>query len=353
MTDFDEILDALAAERDERDGLRELAQTETQRADREHQRAENAETVAEAARAEASRLSLELTSRDALIGQLRQRIADLEAHVPVDPPVDPPTPARKTLFGSCPAYPGGESLAAARTVTAKWGEGAAVRQFKGNFSAPNQVGSITHTSYKPSVTDLLAGRLDSAITTAVNGARPGDVVEVWHEPDKKVTDGVDTYERLVAAKNYFFDKVKALRSDVLVCNTVTGWLFEPTRTGVDWRRWGAVKADIIGIDCDGIHPTKLPYTNYEGETTRARAFVEEFAHQGYRFYAVPEYGSSRISTDTDGAERAKAYRAQGERWKADPLCLFVALYEYDPSTAYTYRLTTQAELDAWRSLTEG
>lgn len=318
-------------------------------------RTRDAEAVASAQSARAATAEAEVVQKDATITDLSAEITDLTARLAAceaGPDPEPePEPVKVTLFGSCPVYPGGESVNAARTVTTKWGDNAAVRQFKGDFSAPNQVGSITHTSYKPNIDDLLAGRLDAEIATVVNGARDGDVLEVWHEADKKVTDGVDTYARLVAAKNYFYDKVKAINPEVLVANTVTGWLFEPTRNPApDWRRWGAVKADIIGVDCDGIHPTKLPYTDYTGETERARAFIQEFAANGYRFYAVPEYGSNRIPGDTDGVDRAKAYTRHGEMWAADPLCLFVTAYEYDPSSSYTYRLTTPAEIAAWKSL---
>lgn len=340
VAQFDDLVATMVAEQAERDGLRASVEAETQRADREHAAAEAADQARRAAEAT-------LADRDALIVQLRARIAELEAGD------DPDPEPRRTLFGSCPAYPGGESLTAARTVTNKWGAGAAVRQFKGNLSAPNQVGSITHTSYKPAITDLLAGRLDSAIGTVVAGCRAGDVLEVWHEADKKVTDGVDTYERLVAAKNYFYVKAKALRPDVLIANTLTGWLMEPTRSPQpDWRRWGAVKADVVGIDCDGVHPTRLPYTDYQGESARARAFVDEFAGNGYRWYAVPEYGCGRMAIDPDGIERAKAYRAQADRWAADPLCLFVTLYEYD-GFGQPYALTTPAELAAWGPLIGG
>src|SRR5690606_32727525 len=146
------------------------------------------------------------------------------------------------------------------------------------------------------------------IREVVRATPDGHVLEIWHESDKKVNDGLYSFQDIVAAKNRFYDVVKQENPKVLVANTVTGWLTDPKSKG-DVDRWGQVKADIFGIDCDGVRPTKLPYTNYEDETARALKFIEDFDDMGYKWFAVPEYGCPRIiADDPDGVERAKYHQ---------------------------------------------
>lgn len=268
----------------------------------------------------------------------RTRIAELEAQT---------EPKQRTLFGACPEKPGGESLAAALRVVEKWGDGAAVRQFKGALTPPSADSrfGLVHTSYKPQIADVIAGRLDNQIRAVAEATPAGHVLEVWHEADKKVTDGVASYADLVAAKNRFYDVVKSVRPDVLVANTVTGWLTDPKSKG-DVDRWGAVRADVFGIDCDGVRPTRLPYTNYEDETATALAFIDR---HGYDWFAVPEFGCPRIpDADPDGTTRADYHQHYADLWSQTDRCLFVCLYEYDSSPNYS--LTTPAEINQWRSL---
>jgi hypothetical protein len=275
---------------------------------------------------------------EATIATLRARIAELEAGVPTS-----------TAYGACPMKPGGESLAAARTVTTKWGQGAAVRQFKTDLSSPStgpEFG-IVHTSYKPSVSAILSGSLDAQIRAVAMATPAGHVLEVWHEVDKKVRDGIDTKANLIAAKNRFYDVVKSVRPDVLIANTLTGWELSPTNTTTRGNidQWAAVKADILGVDLDGIRPTTLPYTDYRDEVNVALAFVDRFP--GYTGWAVPEFGCPRVAADPDGIERAAWLTSYGRLFAAEGAA-YVTLYEYDSSAGYA--LTTAAEIAAWKAL---
>jgi hypothetical protein len=276
----------------------------------------------------------------ALVPGLQQRIAELMARVAEleKPPVVP----RVTKFGACPQA-GGTSLAAAQTVIAKWGKGAAVRQFLGTGVAerPADAG-IVHISWKPTLAQIT----DTWVKSVTANLKPGDCVEVWHEADKKVTDGILTYTDAVARKNAFYDTVKRVRPDLLVVNTLTGWLLDPKSKG-DVERWAAVKADVLGVDCDGVRPTALPYTNYDDETRTALAFLEK--HPTYKWFSVPEFGCPRIpSADPDGKLRAAYHQKYADLWAASGKCLYVTLYEYNSNPNYS--LETPAEKTQWAAL---
>jgi hypothetical protein len=194
--------------------------------------------------------------------------------------------------------------------------------------------------------DIAAGKYDADIAAAAKATPAGDVLELVHEADNKVRGGSITYATVKAAKNHFYDKVKAAKPSVLVANTVTGWLADP-KSGLDVTQWGAIKADVFGIDNDGIHPSVLPYTNYDDEIATAVKFVSTYKANGYRYWAVPEFGCPRISTDTGGVARAKWMSAYGAKYKSSG-ALYADAYEYN-STANN-ELTTTAEVSAWKAL---
>jgi len=293
---------------------------------------------------------LQAQHEDALgqVQELQTEVERLEAKVAeLEEGGGPEPTGLRTVYGGCPAK-GGESLAAQTTVVTKYGKGAAVRQFFGSTTvAPrNPDVSLVHGSWKPSLTQIT----ETWVTTITKNLKDGDVVEVWHESDKKVTDGAYTYDDLLARKNKFYDTVKKVRPGLLVCNTVTGWLMDP-KSGKDPSRWGAVQADILGIDCDGIRPTKLPYTNYEDETKAAQAFITKYAASGYRCFSVPEFGCPRIpDADPSGVERAKYHEHYAKLWMSTGACLYVTLYEYNSSPNYS--LEMPAEKDQWSKAVE-
>ena len=243
--------------------------------------------------------------------------------------------------GACPEA-GGATLAAAQTVITKWGVGAAVRQFMGTAAAPRPADAgITHHSFKPTLAQITT----AWVTTITKDLKSGDVVEVWHEADKKVTDNILTKADVVGRKNAFYDIVKQVRPDLYVANTLTGWLFDP-KSGKNPDDWAVVKADILGVDADGVRPTALPYTNYEAETARAVKFLED--HPSYKYFSVPEFGCPRIpALDADGTKRATYHDYYMNLWTATGKCLYVTLYEYNSSPNYS--LETPAEISGFKA----
>lgn len=273
-----------------------------------------------------------------------QIIADLRAQIPV-------APTFKTQFGACPNKAGKDAVA-------KWGAGAVVRIFKTAIAPITRPAgaSRVHVSYgivsgnrDAALIDLAAGKYDTQITAAAKGTMAGDVLEIIHEADKKITDGVATWGPVLAAKNHFYDVVKKANPDVLVANTVTGWLADP-KSGNDFQRWGQIKADIIGIDCDGVNPKALPYPNYDGEIAAAVAFVKKYAANGYKYWSVPEFCATRMPVDPQSVERVKWMVTVTDKFKADK-ALYVAWYDYDMSVGNELTLTN--EINAWSTLVKG
>jgi hypothetical protein len=295
------------------------------------------ETRANTAEAAAAELAETVADRDITIDALRVLVAELEARI--KELEHPPT---GTVFG---ADATGTSATGQANVLTKWGDGAAIRQFFTGFGqvAPrDRRASVVHASWKPASLGVIT---DAAVTAATANLLPGDCVEVWHESDKKVRDGVYTHVEALARKNRFYDTVKRVRPDLLVVNTLTGWEAEPgnstTRGNID--KWAAVKADLLGLDCDGIHG--WPYTNYDGEIAAAVAFVEKFP--AYKGWCVPEFGTSRHTNDQSGATRAQWATTTAAKFKAAGAA-YVCLYEFESTPGNAF--TTPAELAAWRSL---
>jgi len=256
-----------------------------------------------------------------------------------------------TLFGACAPYPGGQTDAAAQTVIAKWGHPVALRHFCTTFRNPptNPGFSIVHTSYKQNndAVGIAAGNYDTQIAALAAATPAGHVVEWMHEHDKKVRDGVVSMSNLVAAKNRFYDVVKANNPAVLVACTVTGWEMDPS-SGRDPDTWGVLRGDLFGVDCDGVHPASLPYPEFRRDAQGAIDFIERWAHMGYQGWCVPEFGAPRLSTgDADGRHRA-AWMLDYAAFFVEFGARYVCLYDYESSPGN--ELTTPAELDAWQSL---
>lgn len=271
--------------------------------------------------------------------------AEFEAYKASHPDVPVP-PVQRTLFGACPEKPGGTTLVAQARVIEKWGKGAAIRQFLSGITqvAPRHAGAgIVHVSWKEfSKANLTPAKVEAACANLL----AGDCVEVIHESDNDGLTGQALADR-IALKSLFYDVVKTVRPDLLVVNTLTGWALDP-KSGTDLSPWGRVKADVLGVDCDGIRPTKLPYTNYEDETKGALKFIATYADSGYRWFSVPEFGCPRIpAADPDGSIRAAWHDHYAALWSGTGKCLAVTLYEYDSSPNYSLTLT--AELTGWHT----
>lgn len=310
------------------------------RADVTRLRGSLTEATADAARwkDQATQAAGQIADLTAERDRLLARIAELEPQ---------PEPARRTLFGACPTNPGGESLAAAQRVIDKWGTGAAVRQFRSALATPHapEGASIVHTSYKPDLDDVIAGRLDAQIRAVAKATPAGHIIEIWHEADSKVRSGSIDKAKVIAAKNRFYDLVKAENPDALVCTTYTGWLFEP-KSKLDPEEWADVKADLLGVDLDGIQ--SWPYVDYTDEIPRAADAARRW---GYAGWCVPELGMDIQPADTDGAARVE-WIIKHARLLADAGAVYVAWFDYAMSAARTpgYQLHTPAEVAAWKAL---
>jgi hypothetical protein len=272
-------------------------------------------------------------------------LSDPEGHTSaaVKVPITWTTPATHTLFGACPAPPAGESKAAAQSVLTKWGTAAAVRQFFGGTAAPNVMGSIYHGSWKcgNDYAGLIAGTYDAAIMAMLKPLPAGTVVEFMHELDAKVRAGSVTLAQGIAAKNHFYDVAKAANPGVLVWNTLTSWLFDPT-SGLDPSAYAAVKCDGLGDDCDGINfPAKTTYYDY----TNAWAKFVTFAKAQGKPFSVPEFGAQRLTSDPDGTLHATWITRMGQMFAASG-AKYVCFFDYPPEGP----LTTAAEMAAVKSL---
>lgn len=261
------------------------------------------------------------------------------------------TPGTQTIWGSCPVG-GGTSLAAAQTVVTKWGSGVSVRQFFVDFADGPRFPTgapLVHDSFKPDVASLIAGTLDSSITAWVNGISvPQGVtfcVEVWHELDKKVRDGVIVLADGIAAKNRFYDLVKAANPSIKVVSTYTGWLFEPS-SGLDPSIYTPAKCDWLGIDLDGINPTNGNYPSFTSEISSMDSWVLQTAN--CTGWCVPEFGSPRdLTYDVNGDLRAVWMSNHGPLLGGN--ARYVCNFEY-PSGGAQYELTTSSEIAAWAAL---
>ena len=255
--------------------------------------------------------------------------------------------ATRTLFGACPTNPGGESLAAAQRVIDKFGPGAAVRQFRSALATPHTPAdaSIVHTSYKPDLDDVIAGRLDAQIRAVAKATPAGHIIEIWHEADSKVRSGSIDKAKVIAAKNRFYDVAKDANPAALVATTYTGWLFEP-KSKLDPEEWAGVKADLLGVDLDGIQ--SWPYPDYTDEIQRV---IDAAKRWGVPGWCVPELGMDIQPADPDGTARADWIRKYAALCN-DAGARYVAWFDYAMSAARTpgYQLHTPAEVAAWKAL---
>ncbi len=302
-----------------------------------------------------------LTTTEAQVATLTARVAELETQLAH---AIPPSPQQtRTIFGACPGGSGGTSLTAAQTVVNKFGPGVCVRQFLGAWQQPNYPtgATLVHVSYSKSaipVASVLSGSQDAAIAALAAALTPPPgvtvVLEYMHEADKKVSDGYCTRADAIAAKNRFYDLVRAnvpatVADRVLVANTLTGWIFD-TRSSAygTLAEWGQCKADIIGADFDGVHPTVRPYPVFTAAAiARVQQFAADNAARGYRHWAVPEFGAPLIVGDTNGLARAAWILDYGVQFAAAG-AKYVAWFDYN--TVPGYETTNPAEVNALKAL---
>jgi hypothetical protein len=191
---------------------------------------------------------------------------------------------------------------------------------------------------------VAAGRYDAQIAAAARATPAGDSIEIVHEADKKIINGNTTWPVVLAAKNHFYDVAKAANPNVLIADTVTGWTAEP-ESGRDLARWGQVKADILGIDADGVNPATGAYPSYDAEIAAAVAFVK--AAGSYRGWAVPEFTAGRQASDTDGSRRIAWMRDLAAKFRSSG-AQYVDYFDYNHTPREA--LETPGEIAAWRAL---
>lgn len=271
------------------------------------------------------------------------------------------TPPPPTLMGigSCPGGSGGSTLSAAKSIGTKYGGSTSnkyhVRQFFSGFQAvatDAEFASI-HASFaitSASYASLVAGSLDSAITTAVNSLRDGDYIEWCHEVDHKVRQGTISLANAITGKNYFYNKVKSINPNILVPNTLTWGLFQASETADKPDDYKTILGDTLGIDWDGglkFHTDTHTYSNLVPTMDRAATWANgKFTH-----LIVPEFTVARDTTnDATGSIRAAwlhEYADQDGHF-ADYGYEHVCLFDFD--TSPNDELTTTAEINAWTSI---
>jgi hypothetical protein len=241
--------------------------------------------------------------------------------------------ANRTVFGACVANPGGTGAAAAATVGAKWGSSAAIRQFYGSDLSSGPVhpagASIVQTSYRPDISKVNSGALDSQIKALINRTMPGDIIEFYHEPDN---DGLDAtgVTNMIAAKNRLYSLVQQTKPSVHVAATMTGGFFANYTPESKRVPWYGLKADTLGLDADGVHDSTGPTydTSYVDEIAGVKAFMARNAANGWKYWTVPEFETSRQPWDTTGTPRADWLKAQA-RLFIDGGALAVMWYDYN------------------------
>jgi hypothetical protein len=259
-----------------------------------------------------------------------------------------------TYIGACPANPGGESSSAAQTVISKWGTGAAIIQFFGSDITKGPYrpagASVVHSSYKPSIASVLNGSLDDEIRALIQRTPAGDIIEFYHEPDN---DGLSAsgIADMIAAKNRLYEIKQQIKPSVLVAATMTGGFFANYTSESKRVPWYGLKADLVGLDADGVHDTTGPtyYMTYADEIAGVKAFMTHGTT--WKGWTVPEHGTSRQPWDTTGDARANWFTAQLKLFK-DNGAYAVMLYDYNTSahntsTNYNQVLAGTPEFTVW------
>lgn len=241
----------------------------------------------------------------------------------------------RAFIGCCPVYPGGTGISNLQTIVDRFGTGAAARQFYSGLQVPPRPAglSIVHSSFKPDPDLVISGALDGAIETMAAGVPAGDLVEVWHESDLKERAGTFTFSQLSGCKNRFYDRVKIVNQAALVGNTLTSWQFDDNNDSWDRHRWlRDVKADVLGVDVDGVHSSQLPYPDYMDDLERTKAIFDVYHNVGgmYRYVAIPELGTKIISPTVDptGAYRRAWADNILAQYAAQLPLLYVAWYDF-------------------------
>jgi glycerophosphoryl diester phosphodiesterase len=292
--------------------------------------------------------------------------APSDTQVKAMPSPNAPATLHTVLYGACSPAPGSNG---GNLAVDKWGSPLpAVRRFLNTNAWPatldkNPDSRLDHISFASTAAYATAFPTATAehtkIINMLNSVPAANrnklVLEILHEADHKVNGaagtGTYTVAQCIACKNKFYDVVKSVDSRFLVAATYTGYSFEINNT-YNQDQWGPVKADILGIDLDGIHADPadvvngvIQYPNYDSEPGVAKAFIDKWAANGYKWVAMPEWGTSRdgwydpdgkgplpsqhIGVDTTGTQRAAWIKKYGEQWLHLPYLLYMTFYDFE------------------------
>lgn len=287
------------------------------------------------------------------ISQLRARIAELEAQLPVTKPLT-------KIGAAATAKPGQTYPAGMHSDTGEWLRLQALagkallsrRTFEGtpaSFSALKaaqalgDVDCVHVISFKPSIeTAGSAGWIawaEGLINSfpAADDLRDRDwVLTVQHEASAKPLD----IAKFKAAFRAFADVVKRLKGNrrMSMAWVETGWLFTPAsgKNALDWYPGDDV-VDVVAPDPYNLNPAKYFALNQPDIVGAVQAYAFAKAH-GKRF-GIAEWGcndtaaSNRVKFILDGSAWAKSLgRADGD---TGPVCEFLCWFHSDVPTTDT------------------
>jgi hypothetical protein len=250
----------------------------------------------------------------------------------------------------------------------KYGTGASLRGFSGgglaSLSRPAGVSNV-HWSWKPTLGQAVT---DSQIKAATANLRAGDIVELWHESDVKYRTEAKTYgtaeaqRRLtqrLTLKNQFHDSVVRLRRAgaiprVRTCNTWAGWSVDSTSSVNPMTPSLHCRADLLGIDMDGIpaSDTFYPYA----ERQMGAKFVKAMTDGNYTGWTIPEFCMPAVPSDPTHQRRITWFRDQVAKIKlgvkANNIAPPVAInwFDYPGIIGPEEMLTKANEITAWSTL---
>lgn len=273
---------------------------------------------------------------------------------------EPPPVAQRPYFGACPTNSGG----GAAGVVSKYGAGASVRIFftDGNLTqrATRAAGmSVLHVSYKPDPATVVSGALDADITSLVNSLHAGDILTFHHEPDN---NGWDSTQRTAWKNmhNRLYDIKQSVKPSVLVAPVFTGGLMASYTSNATRDLWcTGLRADLFGIDCDGVHiaKTETSYNriSYADELANCETYMRHASNSGFTGITVGEHVTARVNPpDPSGSMRASWFQAQTQLM-IDHNCYAVMAYDFNfgthnTATDFNQLPTGSPELTVWRSL---
>lgn len=282
----------------------------------------------------------------------------------VEPPVDPPPPPPPTgtiLWGA--SRHNGANDGTDQDILSKFGARSGIRRFIGaaqGLISVNRPASaaVYHASWRPGANRTFTR---AQIVTMCATLRDRDIVEVEHELDNDAN-----YAALIVTKNNFHDAVVAARNagdiaDVMTCHTYVGNTFNsiPSQGQAYTAEQRYARADLVGVDMDGIDPPKsdgFQGLYYDFAARQSGRAIEFMNARDYRGWCVPEFSTHRDTTrDPNGTIRVAWINDQIRKLQAlsvKPLNVQFFDFSNRPSVpAHLECLELPNEITAWRNIT--